>query len=151
MDAFELNEEALLSRQRFSEAVLGRRGGLCCMCDSPAVDAHHILDRKLFSNGGYYMSNGAAVCEFHHWRCETTVISLHEVRAAARVHQVVLPARLAHVGFDAQLDKWGNLLLGGIWAGYRITGPLASDTGMNRALAAAGLTKWLLREMPTGT
>lgn len=151
MDAFEHGEEPLLSRQGFSDAVLRRRGGLCCMCGSPAVDAHHILDRKLFGNGGYYLSNGAAVCELHHWHCETTTIALQEVRAAAQVHQIVLPACLAHNGFGAPLDKWGNTLLGGIWAGYRLTGPLASDTGMNRALAAAGLIKWLLREMPTGS
>ena len=122
MDAFEHNIEPLLSRECFNKEVLRRHGGLCSMCKSPAVDAHHILDRKLFCNGGYYLSNGAAVCELHHWQCETTEISLLDVRNAARVHQVVLPACLAHYSFASPLDKWGNALLDGVWAGYRQIG-----------------------------
>lgn len=150
MAVFELREEPLLSRARFKEEVFRRSRGRCCLCPAPAMDAHHILDRKLFDDGGYYLSNGAAVCEGHHWQCETTVLALPVVRAAAQIHQVVLPDCLAALGFAAPLDKWGNLLLDGTWTGYRLLGPLGSDTGMNKALAAAGLTKWLLHEMPMG-
>ena len=30
------------------------------------VDAHHIMDRRLWKDGGYYLSNGAALCSKHH-------------------------------------------------------------------------------------
>lgn len=150
MTAFQHTAEPLLPREAFKVAVFRRSAGLCCICKAPAVDAHHILDRKLFVDGGYYISNGAAVCQLHHWQCETTALSVPTVRVAARINQVVLPDSLEGYGFNAALDKWGNMLLDGPWSGYRLRGPLGSDTGMNKALAAAGLTKWLLREMPTG-
>lgn len=150
MVGFQHHVEPLLSREKFKDAVFSRTAGYCSFCKARAVDAHHILDRKLFADGGYYFSNGASVCEMHHWDCETTALSVAAVRTAAWVTQVVLPASLEHQGFNAALDKWGNLLLDGPWSGYRLAGPLGDDTGMNKALAAAGLTRWLLREMPTG-
>ena len=39
-----------------------RAHGRCVLCDAVAVDAHHVLDRKLYPDGGYYLGNGAAVC-----------------------------------------------------------------------------------------
>ena len=46
--------------------------GKCCVpgCTCDAVDAHHIMDRKLWSDGGYYLQNGAALCARHHLQAE---------------------------------------------------------------------------------
>jgi hypothetical protein len=122
----------LLSREAFKIQVLGRSAGLCVFCTAAAVDAHHILDRKLFSDGGYYLNNGAAVCAQHHWDCETTVLSATDTYAAAGITQPVLPP-----GFLAECvyDKWGNHSRGdGTW----VAGPLIHDSGARRALAASG-------------
>lgn len=123
----------LLSRETFKLLVLRRARGCCVFCKEPAVDAHHILERKLFANGGYYLDNGAAVCEEHHRECETTRLSVEEVRACAGIERLVLPE-----GFDplGQYDKWGNRL----WpSGLRSWGPLEHDTGARKALAEGGL------------
>ena len=58
--------EPILTRDQFREGVFERDKHKCVFCDKPAVDAHHILERRLFSGaqaGGYFMSNGASVCE----------------------------------------------------------------------------------------
>lgn len=67
----------LLSRKDFKELGFRRTNGLCCFpgCCEKAVDAHHIMDRKLWKDGGYYLSNCAPVCEKHHLDCENDVIS----------------------------------------------------------------------------
>ena len=67
----------------------------------------HILDRKLFSNGGYYLDNGASVCDEHHWSCEKTDISVEEVRKSCGITNIILPEN-----FDSTktYDKWGNIV-----------------------------------------
>ncbi len=55
----------------------------------------HILDRKLFSDGGYYLNNAASVCEEHHLDCEYTKISLEDVYKASGIMSPKLPN-----GFD---------------------------------------------------
>lgn len=123
----------LLSREEFSRQVLARNRGKCIFCSRPAVDAHHILERKLFLDGGYYLENGAAVCEEHHWQCELTQLSVEDVRKAAGIEQAVLPSGFAE---QAVFDKWGNR----IWpSGLRSWGPLEHDTGARKALAQAGV------------
>lgn len=118
----------LLSREAFKEAVFGRDKGKCVFCGRPAVDAHHILDRKLFPDGGYYLENGASVCDVCHMRCETTEFSVELVREKAGITEVVLPP-----GFisDATYDKWGNSLLED---GRRQRGPLFEDTAVQKLL-----------------
>jgi len=124
--------ERLLSRDEFKRLVLGRKKGLCTFCSRQAVDAHHILERKLFEDGGYYLSNGAAVCEEHHWDCELTLITVEEVRAAAGIINPVLPPSFNSA---KKYDKWGNVLRED---GMREPGPLFKDTGTRKALAAGG-------------
>lgn len=134
-------EGQLLSREDFKRWVLHRSAGKCVFCPQPAMDAHHVLERKLFADGGYYLGNGAAVCEDHHWACETTLLSVEAVRAAAGIKQPALPA-----GFEAAraYDKWGNR----VWpSGLRTWGPLEHDTGARKALAAGG---YLGALMPPG-
>lgn len=126
--------DELLSREEFKRQVFTRSRGVCVFCGKPAVDAHHILERKLFGDsGGYYAANGAAVCAEHHWDCERTVLTVEAVRAAAGITEpVVLPSALDPAG---TYDKWGNR----IWpSGLRSWGPLELDTGARRALAQGG-------------
>ncbi len=124
--------DPLLSRTAFKTAVFSRSKGRCVFCAQPAVDAHHILERKLFPDQGYYLSNGAAVCAAHHWDCETTRLSVEQVRAACGIQEAVLPPGIPST---AVVDKWGNR----VWPnGLRTWGPLQSNAGARRALAAGG-------------
>jgi hypothetical protein len=125
--------EPLLSRSDFTNTVLARAGGRCVLCGGTACAAHHILDRKLFPDGGYYLNNGAAVCSDCHWRCETTTVSVEDVRRAAGISMILLPP-----GFDPSrtYDKWGNEILAD---GMRLPGPLYADDGARRALARGGV------------
>lgn len=45
----------------------------------------HIIERKLFDDGGYYLNNAASVCEKHHIECEKTLITVEEVYKAAKI------------------------------------------------------------------
>tara|TARA_B100000700_G_scaffold178953_1_gene197631 strand:- start:21334 stop:21732 length:399 start_codon:yes stop_codon:yes gene_type:complete len=126
-------KETLLSREEFKQQVFDRDNHTCVFCDKPAVDAHHILDRKLWSDGGYYLSNGSAVCEEHHWECEKTTISVEEVRKACGIKEFVLP-----VGFcyNKSYDKWGNE---NISEHQRKKGILFNDDGVQKILKRSGL------------
>ena len=55
----------LLSRDEFREGVFERDGHKCVVCKEQGKDAHHILERRLFNDGGYYLDNGATLCEKH--------------------------------------------------------------------------------------
>jgi hypothetical protein len=98
----------LLSREQFKELVFKRDKHTCLFCSKPAVDAHHILDRKLWLDNGYYLENGASVCEFHHWEVEKTNISVEEIKAKAGITYNLLPPQLDH---SLSYDKWGNIML----------------------------------------
>lgn len=56
----------LHTRDEFREKVFSRDNSLCVICGKPAKDAHHIIERRLFTDGGYYLDNGASLCETHH-------------------------------------------------------------------------------------
>lgn len=94
----------LLTREDFKQAVFSRDKH-CAFCEKPAVDAHHILDRKLFPDGGYYIDNGVAVCEQHHIDCELGRITPIEIYAACKIEHPALPP-----GFDPDVayTKWGQ-------------------------------------------
>jgi hypothetical protein len=128
-----VREDELLSREDFKRLVFHRAGGRCVFCTRPAVDPHHILERKLYPDGGFYLGNGAAVCEEHHWECKTTKRSVEEVRGAAGISTPVLPPGFEH---GVLYDKWGNR----IWlSGIRTWGRLRNDDGAKRALALGGV------------
>ena len=123
----------LLERKEFNRLVFNRDNGTCVFCDKPAVDAHHILDRKLFVDGGYYLNNGASVCEDHHWGCETTLITVEQVREACGITEKILPQE-----FDKSIiyDKWGNELIDNV---MRRPGPLFKDDGVQKIFKKNGL------------
>jgi|SRR6185436_16960305 len=119
----------LLTRDEYREAVFARGKHRCVICGTPAVDAHHIVERKLWSDGGYYFGNGAAVCEVHHLQAESTELSCDDLRARCGITHAHLPD---HLCSDEVVDKWGNPILP---SGLRLRGELFEDEGAQRALA----------------
>lgn len=123
----------LLSRDQFREKVFARDRGLCVICNSPAQDAHHIIDRRLFPDGGYYLDNGASLCGKCHIKAEQTVISCEEIRQAAGITRTVIPP---HLYSDYPLDKWGNMVLPN---GQRLKGELMNDPSVLKILESGGI------------
>jgi hypothetical protein len=121
-------EHKLLTREQFREAVFARDKGKCVFCPQPAVDAHHIMERRLWPDGGYYVANGASVCGQHHVMCETTVISVEEVREKCGILKPIIPP---HLYDDQQYDKWGNIILA---TGMRLKGELFFDESVQKVL-----------------
>jgi hypothetical protein len=95
----------LLTRKEFKEKVFNRDGNKCVICKGPGVDAHHIIDRKLFHDGGYYLDNGVCVCSECHLQAEQSIINCNQLRCAASIVNIVLPE-----GTDPNFiyDKWGT-------------------------------------------
>lgn len=122
----------LLTRDAFREMVFLRDKGKCVFCDKPAVDAHHILERRLWSDGGYYLNNGASVCAEHHIQCETTNISVEDVRIACGITKPVIPE---HLYDDIIYDKWGNPCMEN---GFRSKGELFFDESVQKILKQGG-------------
>lgn len=123
----------LLTRDAFREGVFKRDGHRCVICGAPAVDAHHILERRLWPDGGYYLANGASVCGEHHLACEMTLISVEEIRAAAGITKPALPP---HLYDDLSYDKWGNIVMVN---GSRLRGELFGDESVQKILGAGGV------------
>jgi len=73
---------ALLTRGQFREQTFARDNHCCVFCKRPTGDAPHIIERRLFDDGGYYLDNGASVCQEHHLLCEMTLITVEEGRRA---------------------------------------------------------------------
>ena len=121
--------EKLLTREEFKALVFSRSKGLCVLCGAEAVDAHHIIERRLWPDGGYYLSNGAAVCAPCHIRCETTEVSVDEVVAAAGISTVLVP-----YGFSLAepITKWGDPILPN---DQRMRGPLFFEDSVQQVLA----------------
>lgn len=123
----------LLTRDQFREAVFDRDGSVCVFCSEPAVDAHHILERRLWGDGGYYADNGVSVCREHHLQCERTLISPEDCREAAGIRKAILPE---HLYPDQVYDKWGNPILPN---GQRLKGDLFWDESVQKVLAEGGV------------
>jgi hypothetical protein len=123
----------LLSRDDFRNGVLSRDGHLCVVCKKPAQDAHHIIDRRLWSDGGYYLDNGASLCGECHVKAEQTVLSCFEIREAAGISAIALPA---HFDREESYDKWANVYLGD---GRRAKGELFYDESVQAILKSGGV------------
>jgi hypothetical protein len=98
----------LLTREQFRDAVFGRDKFKCVVCGGPGIDAHHILDRKLFPDGGYYLDNGVTLCSGCHLLAETSDglrYSPQKIREAASILEPVLPPGYAP---GIKYDKWGT-------------------------------------------
>lgn len=138
------DKSLLLDRDSFRNAVFERDKYMCVICgaidvNGPRLDAHHVVERRLFDDGGYYLDNGATLCDDMegrtgcHMKAEQTVISCEEVRRAAGIQRVVLPDHLYH---DLVYDKWGNIIN---QDGTRTKGELFGDESVRKVLAAGGV------------
>ncbi len=125
--------DKLLSRNEFRAYTFARDDYTCVFCDKPAVDAHHIIERRLWSDYGYYISNGASVCSNHHIACEMTTISVEQVREACGISKYVIPE---HLYTDQAYDKWGNIELSN---GQRLKGELFFDDSVQKILKQGGV------------
>lgn len=132
-----MDGDTLLSREEFRRRVFARDGGRCVICGAAGVDAHHIVERRLFDDGGYYLDNGATLCADCHVRAEMTVLGCDALRTAVAAHggsgRVVLPP---HLYPDQAYDKWGNPILPN---GQRLRGELFDDGSVQKILAAGGV------------
>lgn len=133
-------EPKLLTRDAFREGVFARDGHKCVICGVTAdrteegkLDAHHIIERRLWTNGGYFLENGATVCEMHHLLCEQTAISVEEVREAAGITKIVVPDQFYP---EQPITKWGDYILEN---GQRTKGELFHDASVQKVLREAGM------------
>lgn len=92
-------------RNNFRTNVFKRDKYLCVICKKPGVDAHHIMDRKLFKDGGYVLDNGATLCSECHVNAENTSLTCDEIRRAANIIKIILPPNLSP---DKVYNKWGE-------------------------------------------
>ena len=100
-----------LNRKEFKEQVFKRDNYKCVVCNKPAVDAHHIIDRSLFADGGYVLDNGVSLCSNCHIKAEQTVLSCSELRQKANIINTIYPSYLGLNEFVVDYDKWGNPIL----------------------------------------
>ena len=109
----------LLTRKQFNDVCYKRDKYQCLWCGKKAtfdsdgnvnnLDVHHIVERSLWIDGGFYEANGATLCDPDcHMKAEQTVVSCDELRAKAGIKEIVLPPQFSP---DEQIDKWGNPIL----------------------------------------
>jgi len=140
----------LLTRDQFREAVFARDGHKCVICGydprgmgaagRAGLDAHHIMERRLWPDGGYYLDNGATLCSRQdaypscHLHAEQTAISPYELCQRIGVTRLLLPP---HLYTDAEYDKWGNVVLPN---GQRLKGELFDDESVQKVLPLSVFT-----------
>ena len=122
-------EQELLTRDSFRNGVFQRDKNSCVICGQAGQDAHHIIERRLFPDGGYYLQNGATLCGDCHIKAEQTLITTEELRDAADIKDVILPP---HAYSDQRYDKWLNPILEN---GMRLRGELFEDISVQKVLA----------------
>lgn len=91
--------------------MLARFDGRCCVpgCPHPAEDAHHIMERRLWPDGGYYVENGAGLCDLngtgHHMSAEKNHLLPRHLREFCGIETVLLPPQLDDY---LEYNKWGE-------------------------------------------
>lgn len=118
----------LFTRDQFRNAVFERDHGACVVCDNAGQDAHHIMERRLWTDGGYYLDNGATLCGKCHLLAESTEITCERIRFGAKIQTIVLPS---HLYPDQRYDKWGNEILSN---NLRLRGELFQDESVQKVL-----------------
>lgn len=98
-----------MNRFEFNERVFSRDNEKCVVCGDEAIDAHHIIERKLFEDGGYHLKNGASVCSECHWDCELTLVHPYELREMCGIEEKILPEQ---ANPNKRYDKWLNEITG---------------------------------------
>lgn len=118
----------LLTRDEFREGVFKRDNRKCVICGQQAADAHHIIERRLWPDGGYYLDNGVSVCLEHHLKAESTELSCEQIRESAGIKETIIPPQLYS---DYRYDKWANPYTP---EGMRWQGPLFTDPNVRKIL-----------------
>lgn len=123
----------LLDRKTFRNEVLKRDNNKCVICGKTnKLDAHHIIERRLWPDGGYFIDNGATLCDDGvngcHYKAETTEISVEDIRIACNITKPIIPEDMYS---DHVYDKWGNIILSN---GMRSKGPLFNDESVQKVL-----------------
>lgn len=121
----------LLARDEFREAVFKRDRRCCVWCGQPGQDAHHIIERRLFPDQGYYLDNGATLCANCHMAAERTDITCEALWKKIGIDPKQAPLPPSFDPADAY-DKWGNVVLPN---GMRMQGPLFHDAAVQTLLA----------------
>lgn len=130
-----------MTRDDFREAVFARDNKLCVFCGIAAVDAHHLIERRLWQDGGYHVNNGISVCGPCHIACEQTIYSVEEGRTAAGITKIIVPD---HFEADTSYDKWGNVILED---GKRAPGELFYDESVQKILKEGGVLDLFVQYM----
>lgn len=94
------------NRQQFRQTVHAETDTTCIVpwCSADADDAHHVLERALWSDGGYIPDNGASVCNKHHQYAESNDIPPQAFWMWKGITDPPLPDSVA----DKHVDKWGD-------------------------------------------
>jgi hypothetical protein len=104
-----------MTRDQFRTVAVDRDGGECVVpwCDAPVTEdpdgpgeVHHIIERRLWDDGGYLPDNGASVCNVHHRYAEENVIPPQSFWRWVGVEDPPLPGQIE----DMNVDKWGESL-----------------------------------------
>lgn len=95
----------LLTRDDFRNGVFERDEHKCVICGDPAQDAHHIYERELWPDGGYYIENGASLCGRHHFDAEDNIILPGELHHRLGILNPPLPPGLKP---GQGYTKWGE-------------------------------------------
>jgi len=119
-----------MTRQEFREKCVKRDGGQCLVpgCgaevttdpDGPG-EVHHIIERKLWNDGGYIPDNGACVCNEHHRLAEENIIPPQAFWRWAGVKDVPLPSLSGSTTeqYGNAINKWGESLEEPAWQEHR--------------------------------
>lgn len=100
----------LLTRADFRNKVFERDNYTCVVpgCKHKAVDAHHLIERRLWNDLGYYLENGASLCERHHKMAERNQILPMQFREWIGIKEIMLPKSL---DVNKDYNKWGVAML----------------------------------------
>jgi hypothetical protein len=131
-------------RSQFRKEVFARDGSKCVVpgCGKRAVDAHHIMERALWKEpselGGYFVENGASLCEMHHMDAERGFLTPTALRYYAGIHNTYRVPKQFNPGED--YDKWGRKLeIPARWSiKYPHTPYLTNSPGVDPADAREG-------------
>jgi len=115
-----------MTRQDFRQECISRDGGICVVpsCGNGGFDAdpesegdvHHIIERKLWDDGGYIPENGVTVCNYHHRLAERNIIPPQAFWRWLGIENPILPE-----GIDSMhVDKWGEKLEEPPWKEHRV-------------------------------
>lgn len=103
--------DKLLTRDNFRNSVFERDNYKCIIpkCNKSAVDAHHIIERRLWQHpsefGGYFINNGASLCEEHHIAAENNFFPPQYLWQLLGVTNPIRPVSLSQ---NIDYNKWGE-------------------------------------------